>query len=268
MSSSDTEGQATPRGARRFGPRRFLRQGKCRCQLLSRVPAFRDSVQGSTTGQRMFAYGMAVVIAAVASVIRFVVDDYLPPGFPYLTFFPAVILTGFFFGIYPAVVTTLISGLVAWYWFIPPTHGFAVTPQSITALAFYFIVVSVDLGLLQLLLNAYSAQARARDELTKNLQLQQLVSEEVDHRMKNLLATTSGLIALSQRYATTPQQLGTQLRQRIQAMGIPSRCCAVPCMAGSRIFAMSSSPPWSRLAFRGATDWPSTESRSASTAPQ
>jgi two-component sensor histidine kinase len=60
---------------------------------------------------------------------------------------------------------------------------------------------------------------RARDALTRHMQLQQVVSDEVDHRLKNLLATTSGLIALSQRHATTPQQLGSQLRQRIQAMG-------------------------------------------------
>ncbi|MDO1580944.1 sensor histidine kinase [Rhizobium oryzicola] len=222
MTGSNSEGKAkgfAKSGFRSFGASRFFVRENAVVSFLARVPAFRDAVHGSTTGQKLFGYTAAVIISGFASLVRFLVDDYLPPGFPYLTFFPAVILTGFFFGIYPAMLTTLISGIVAWYWFIPPVESFALTPQSITALAFYVAVISIDLGLLQLLLNAYSAQMRATEELTKNLQLQQLVSEEVDHRMKNLLATTSGLIALSQRYATTPQQLGTQLRQRIQAMG-------------------------------------------------
>ncbi|MBT9372003.1 HWE histidine kinase domain-containing protein [Rhizobium sp. CSW-27] len=188
-------------------------------QLLSRLPAFRSTTQSMTVRERLFAFAMSLVIEVVAVAMRFLVDDYLPPGFPYLTFFPAVILTGFCFGMYPALMNTMLSALVAWYWFIAPTESFALTVPSITALAFFFFVIAIDLGLLQLLLAAYASQVRARDDLAYNLQLQQLVSEEVDHRMKNLLATTSGLIALSQRHATTPAQLGSQLRQRIQAMG-------------------------------------------------
>jgi two-component sensor histidine kinase len=187
--------------------------------LLSRLPAFRATVERATTRERALAYACSLAIVLVAIVARFVVDPYLPPGFPYLTFFPAVVLTGFFFGIYPALMNTAISALAAWYWFILPAESFALTSQSITALCFYFLVIGIDLGLLQLLLTAYAAQVRAREELTRHLQMQQLVSTEVDHRLKNLLATIGGLVALSQRHAATPQQLGSQIRQRIQAMG-------------------------------------------------
>lgn len=187
--------------------------------LLSRLPAFRSTTKGSSPSQAAFAYGMSLLIVAIAIVLRFVIDELLPPGFPYLTFFPAIILTGFFFGMRPAILNTIICALVAWYWFIPPVESFALNGPSITALLFFFLVIGIDLGLLQLLLSAYAAQVRAREELTGHLQLQQLVSEEVDHRLKNLLATTSGLISLSQRYAATPQELGSQLRLRIQAMG-------------------------------------------------
>lgn len=187
--------------------------------LLSRLPAFRATVETATTRERIVAYSASLAIVLVAIAARFLIDPYLPPGFPYLTFFPAIVLTGFFFGIYPALMNTILSALVSWYWFILPVESFALTSQSITALGFYFLVIGIDLGLLQLLLVAYAVQVRAREELTRHMQLQQLVSAEVDHRLKNLLATTSGLVALSQRHATTPQQLGTQLRQRIQAMG-------------------------------------------------
>lgn len=188
-------------------------------QLLSRLPAFRSTTEMPIRRELVAAYLLSLLIEAIAVVVRFAIDDYLPPGFPYLTFFPAVILTGFCFGIYPALMNTVISALVAWWWFITPGESFVLTLQSLTALLFFFLVIGIDLGLLQLLLAAYAVQVQARKELASTLQLQQLVSEEVDHRMKNLLATTSGLISLSQRHATTPKELGSQLRQRIQAMG-------------------------------------------------
>ncbi|MGF9693444.1 HWE histidine kinase domain-containing protein [Rhizobium sp. 0TCS1.26] len=187
--------------------------------LLARLPAFRSMVQAQTPRQRLTSYAISLAIGLTAIAVRFVVDPYLPPGFPYLTFFPAIILTGFFFGIRPAIISSIICGCVAWYWFIPPAGSFALNGQSVTALGFYFFVVAIDLGLLHLLLKGYGAQVRMREDLTRHMQMQQVVSEEVDHRLKNLLATTSGLITLSQRHATTPEQLGRQLRQRIQAMG-------------------------------------------------
>ncbi len=212
-----SKGEAPSRAALAFS--RLAARDNRVVSLLSRLPAFRSTTQQSTVREKVYAYLISLVIAGIAVALRFLVDGYLPPGFPYLTFFPAVILTGFCFGIYPALMNTVICGLVAWYWFIPPGGSFALTVPSMTALAFYLFVIAIDLGLLQLLLAAYGSQVRVRDDLAYNLQLQQLVSEEVDHRLKNLLATTSGLIALSQRHATTPQQLGSQLRQRVQAMG-------------------------------------------------
>lgn len=204
---------------RRMRAERLAERNHRLVQLLSRLPAFRSTTELPTRGELVTAYVLSLVIEAFAIAIRFAVDDFLPPGFPYLTFFPAVILTGFCFGIRPALINAVISAAVAWYFFIGPVGTFDLTLQSITALAFFFLVIGIDLGLLQLLLAAYSTQVKVRDELARNLQLQQLVSEEVDHRMKNLLATTSGLISLSQRHAATPKELGTQLRQRIQAMG-------------------------------------------------
>ncbi|MFD1745310.1 sensor histidine kinase [Rhizobium helianthi] len=188
-------------------------------KLLTRLPSFRATLEPASARQIALAYGASLLIELVAIWARFVIDPYLPPGFPYLTFFPAVILTGFIFGMGPALLNTVISGGVAWYWFIPPVQSLDINAQSATALIFFFIVIGIDLGLLRLLLMAYAQQMRAREDLTRHLHLQQLVSEEVDHRLKNLLATTSGLISLSQRHASTPEQLGAQLRQRIQAMG-------------------------------------------------
>lgn len=188
-------------------------------RLLSRVPAFQDTLIPPSRIRRMLGYVYSVVIAVLATVVRFAIEPLLPPGFPYLTFFPAVIITGFFIGMRPAILSAVLCGIAAWYWFIAPANSFAVSAQSITALAFYAGVVAVDLGLLQLALEGYRAQRRTRDALAQTLQMQQVVSDEVDHRMKNLLATVSGLISLSKRHAATPADLATNLQSRLLAMG-------------------------------------------------
>ncbi len=56
----------------------------------------------------------ALTATVLALVVRQAVDGSLPPGFPYLTFFPAVILTTFFAGLAPGVVTATVSGVLAW----------------------------------------------------------------------------------------------------------------------------------------------------------
>lgn len=187
-------------------------------ELLLRLPAFTHAVNGET--RRGMAYGLvaAVAMTLLSMGARFLLDPMLPPGFPYLTFFPSIIITGFVWGIIPAACSAVLSGLAAWYWFIPPYGSFNLDAQSVTALVFYVVVVVIDLGLLQLALHTAGSQARAQIALASALQLQQVVSEEVDHRLKNLLATVNGLISLSQKHATSPAELGEQLRQRVNAM--------------------------------------------------
>ena len=199
-------------------PSRLI-QDEAFVRFLSRFPAFAERTAPASGGEIALHVGATIGIAATATALRFLLDPYLPPGFPYLTFFPAVILTGFIFGMRAALLSVVLCGLAAWYWFIPPSDSFGLTYQSGVALAFYMVVVGIDLGILQLALLAYRSQARARATVQQMLALDKTVSEEVDHRMKNMLATVSGLVSLSRRHAQTPEELATKLQSRFAAMG-------------------------------------------------
>ena len=188
-------------------------------KFLARVPAFRSQPEALRAVDWAWRLGGSVAIALVATALRFWLDPYLPAGFPYLTFFPAVILTGFLLGMPAALLSVVLCGLAAWYWFIPPAESFALSYQSAVALGFYVVVVAIDLSILQLALIAYRGQARARAAVQQMLALEATVSEEVDHRMKNMLATVSGLISLSKRHADSPEALARQLQSRLAAMG-------------------------------------------------
>lgn len=90
----------------------------------------------------------AVSACVIAAALRMAFDSALPPGFPYLTFFPAVVVTTYLFGLRPGIVCAVLSGLVAWYCFIPPAHTFVLTWHIVVALGFYAFVVALDIALI------------------------------------------------------------------------------------------------------------------------
>jgi two-component sensor histidine kinase len=186
--------------------------------LLRILPAFRGPVAGREIQDAIIGQLAAVGLAGLGTAVRFALDPYLPPGFPFVTFFPCVVIAGFIWGLAPALTCAVLTGLAAWYWFIPPFGGFYLTSQFFAALAFYAFVVGIDLCLLQMAIFTARSLARTQVALRKSIALQRMVSAEVDHRLKNLFATVNGLISLSQKYAETPADLADQLRQRLSAM--------------------------------------------------
>ena len=123
-------------------------------------------------------------------------NDWFPPGFPYLTFFPAVVITAYFAGVRPAVLCAVLSGAAAWYFFIPPYHTFDLSFSTCVALVFYAFVVAVDvffidgmqraLRLLQEERTRYAALAESRD----------LLYRELHHRVSNNLQVVGALLRL------------------------------------------------------------------------
>jgi two-component sensor histidine kinase len=142
---------------------------------------------------------VALGATATALGLRLAVDDVLPPGFPYLTFFPAVILTTFFCGLRAGITCAILSGLSAWYFFLPPSTGFIVSAQSGVALAFYVFIVTVDIALIHIM---HTASTRLRHEraVTAGLYEQQrTMFQELQHRVANNMQFVAALLTLQKR---------------------------------------------------------------------
>ena len=141
----------------------------------------------------------ALAAAALALALRFALDEVLPPGFPYLTFFPAVILTTFFFGLRPGITCATLSGLAAWYFFIPPTSSFLLDGPTALALIFYAFIVAVDIALIHLMHRA-GDRLRAEREVTAGLYEQQrTMFQELQHRVANNMQFVAALLTLQKR---------------------------------------------------------------------
>ena len=142
----------------------------------------------------------------------------MPPGFPYLTFFPAVLLSGFVFGVRQGAMVAVLSGFASWYYFIPP-GGFDVSAGTMLAMGLYVFVVTTELSLIALMMRAYRAEAQAREETQRLADLQETMAQELDHRLKNIFATMNAIISLSLRGVSSAEELAARLRERVSALG-------------------------------------------------
>lgn len=140
-----------------------------------------------------------LLIVLVAWGLRLVADPLLPSGFPYVTFFPAVIITSFLFGVRLGSVSALLCGLLAWYSFILPFRSFALTQGGAFALGFYVFVVAIDLALVHSMQNANRHLAREREMNRSLAETRELLFRELQHRVSNNLQVAAGLLTLQRR---------------------------------------------------------------------
>lgn len=166
-----------------------------RLGLLQRLPLAQD--------RAWLRYGFAFVSSGAALALRWGLDSVLPPGFPYLTFFPAVIVTAFFFGLGPGMFAAVVCGLASWYWFIPP-EGFGLAYASAVALGFYVLIVTVDIALVHWMQRANAQLAVERNRASTLAATREMLFKELQHRVGNNLQMVASLIGLQKRALVEP----------------------------------------------------------------
>lgn len=171
--------------------------------------------------RRWVAYVFAVGASLAALWLRFLVDADLPPGFPYLTFFPAVIVTAFLFGLGPGIVSAALCGLAAWYWFIPP-EGFGIVYGTAVALGFYLLIVTVDIVLVHWMQRANAHLAAERRRADALAATREMLFNELQHRVGNNLQMVASLLSLQSRTMTDPEAL-TALTEASRRVGLVGR---------------------------------------------
>ncbi|MDP1618592.1 sensor histidine kinase [Phenylobacterium sp.] len=167
----------------------------------------------------VLAYGLAILSTVLAFYVRWILDGVLPPGFPYLTFFPAVILTAFLAGLWPGILCAVLSGLAAWWFFIPPI-GFSLSAASGLTLVFFVFVVAVDITVIELMRRAMTSLG-AEQALTAQLyERQRVMFQELQHRVANNMTFVAALLQLKKRTIDSPQAAAAldEARNRLVTM--------------------------------------------------
>ncbi|WP_299172817.1 histidine kinase dimerization/phosphoacceptor domain -containing protein [uncultured Brevundimonas sp.] len=151
----------------------------------------------------VYGYGLALCVWLTAFCVRAALADWFPPGFPFLTFFPAVVVAAYFAGLGPAILTAVLSGLTAW-WFWIGAPGFDWSTATGLALAFYVFVVAVDIFFI---VGMNAATDELRREVARNAALAEsrdLLLKEVQHRVSNNIQVVSALLRLEAGVSSDP----------------------------------------------------------------
>ena len=171
----------------------------------------------------LIGYIIAIAAFAIALLSRFALQDVLPPGFPFLTFFPAVILTAFVAGTRPGVLCAALSGVAAWYYFIPPFGAFGMDVSTAFALGFYTFIVGVDIALFHFMFKA-ADQLRSEREVTAQLyERQRTMFQELQHRVANNMSVVAALLNMQKRKVIAdPTTASSALDEAAKRIGIMS----------------------------------------------
>ena len=87
-----------------------------------------------------FRYLLAILAAIAALFLRNLLTPLLGISNPYLTVWLAVVLSAWYCGLGPSIVTSVLGALGVWYWFTPPFHSFAmqgIEQRRMECLAFW-----------------------------------------------------------------------------------------------------------------------------------
>ena len=79
---------------------------------------------------------------ALATSLRLALGPVLGEGVPFILFYPAVVLSAWFGGLWPGLASGALAALIAWYVFIPPAYSFGLSDPAAPAQLIVFLLAS------------------------------------------------------------------------------------------------------------------------------
>jgi signal transduction histidine kinase/CheY-like chemotaxis protein len=161
-------------------------------------------------------YGVAAAAVGVATGVKVWLDPALGHGSPFLLFFGAVLVGGWFGGVAGAVVATLASAFTSAYFFFPPAFSVVIADSGDRIRLVTFVLEAMVVGLLTAALQA----ARRRAEEDKR-SLQRAVEEgarqyrdsEIRRRAAESLGELGRLLSQSLDFDAVVSQIAGNVRK-------------------------------------------------------
>lgn len=148
------------------------------------------------------AYAVTILLCLCAFGLRYAALSALPIGYPYVSFFPAVIVATFLFGWRPGVLAAVICGIAAWYFFTPPVNTAKFSADLILPFGFYTLVVAIDILLVHWMQAANRHLVAERERSRMLAERSETLFRELQHRISNNLQVVGGLLSLQRRNVT------------------------------------------------------------------
>ncbi|MFZ2998405.1 sensor histidine kinase [Sphingobium sp.] len=184
-----------------------------------------------------YSYLLTAAFCGAALALRYGAEPLLPSGYPFVTFFPAVILASFLFGIRPGIFAAILCGALSWYCFIPPYGSLAMNPAVAVAMIFYMMVVCIDILLIHYMQRANFHLAVERERNRTLADNRALLFSELQHRVSNNLQVVAAMLALQRRHVDhdDARRALDDASSRVALVGRISRALYDPSGAGQDI---------------------------------
>lgn len=187
----------------------------------SRILDVLGAYGGRLRSRPVLGYGLAIGATLVALGARLALDDVFPPGFPFLTFFPAILISAFVAGAGPGIVSGILSLLLAWM-FLLPSNG-ASDGAAVVPLLFFGVVFATEILLVTAMQHALDRLADAQELSDRLYQQQRTLFQELQHRVANNMAFVGSLLRLQKRTLAADASRGVEAFDeaiyRIETMG-------------------------------------------------
>ena len=136
--------------------------------------------QRMTEAAQWQRYTAALVFFLLALAARFELTHVLPAqGFPFLTFFPAVLLSTYLAGLGPGLLASSLSFLAAWLFFIQPDRSIPLTGADMVALVFFSAILLIDCLVIHVMKSALARVNRTEQQLRESSQRLRLVLDNL-----------------------------------------------------------------------------------------
>src|SRR6266851_8042314 len=97
------------------------------------------------------AYGIAVAVVALATLVRWVVSGQVVEGLPFITYYPAIIIATLAGGFWPGVLATVLSSAAALYLFLPPLFSPDFNQREAVSLSLFIFIAGINVIVVALL---------------------------------------------------------------------------------------------------------------------
>jgi two-component sensor histidine kinase len=151
-------------------------------------------------------------------LVRTAMPDTLA-GFPFLTFFPGVLIAAMLGGAGPGVAVALLSAAVAWGYFVPPYNVWTPSAEkTFTPVLFFGLVMGVQIALIEFFHAGLQRLRSERARVAGLLETREAMFKELQHRVANNMQFVSSMLAMQlrsiddQKAAASMEQAASRLR--------------------------------------------------------
>lgn len=157
----------------------------------------------------------AVLLACVTTgagwAVRLAFGAVLESEAPYVVFLAAVLVSALWGGLLAGMVAAFLGAVTANLSFVGPSGEFVFDAAQVAALLFFLVVA----GFITLVGSTAADLLRRERHLNARLAV---VSRELEHRVKNILAVTQGIVHQAARSSTSADEVERKVAERLHAL--------------------------------------------------